>query len=91
METFEFDVVLATDAAPEDFDGDAFLDATEGPLFEAFEGDVTPAVSVGRPLFSCAVAGPSFTEAVYRVLAVARELGYEPLRIEAEPQVFEPA
>ena len=85
MRTFDFDVFLAADGPPEHFDGTAFLDAVEGPVFEAFEGDVTPGVSVGRPLLSCAVEAPSFEEAVAPVIALARRLGYEPLRIEVEP------
>ena len=85
MKTYEFDVILASDVPPEDFDGTAFLDAVEGPVFEAFEGDVTPGTIGGVPTFSGSLDGSSLDAAVAPVLALARQLGYPPVRVEVEP------
>ncbi len=82
MKTYEFDVILAADAPPETFDGTAFLDAVEGPVFEAFEGDVTPGTIAGVPTFGGTLRGESLDAAVAPVLALARRLGFEPVRVE---------
>ncbi len=84
MHTYEFDVILGTDVPPEDFDASTFLDAVEGPVFEAFEGDVTPSTIAGVPTFGCILEGVSLDAAAAPVLALARELGYAPVRVEVE-------
>ena len=79
MRTFDFDLALA---ATPDFDGAAFLDAVEGPLFETFAGDVSPAVLVGRPYLVCAVEAETMEAALSRVVREASALGLSPTRAE---------
>ena len=79
MRTFDFDLTLTP--AP-DFDGAALLDAVEDPLFEAFGGDVSPAVLVGRPYLVCAVEAETMEAALGRVVREALALGLSPTRAE---------
>ena len=61
-------VTFAQDAFGVPFvDGDTFLDAVEEPLFEAFQGSVTPAIRDGEGHLYCDLEGESVEEAVHRV------------------------
>ena len=73
---------------------DAALDVVTDPLFERFEGDVTPAVSAGRLTLACAVEAESTRAAVRKVHDCigpgAEGFEFEPWApIEIEPPEFE--
>lgn len=73
MRPFEFDLSLVP---PARFEASAFLDAVEAPLFEAFEGDVTPCVSNGVPMLACTVEAETVGAALDAVAQVAASLGF---------------
>ena len=50
---------------------DEFLDAVEGPLFDAFQGDVSPSFRGGQAYLECDVEAETVDAAVRRV---AREV-----------------
>ena len=79
MRQFDFDLTLAR---PDAFDATAFLDLVEQPLFEAFEGDVTPAVSNGVPCLACTVEAETMEAAVNRVAPLIADLGFPATRAE---------
>ena len=54
----------------------------EGPLFETFAGDVSPAVLVGRPYLVCAVEAETVEAALGRVVREVSALGLSPTRAE---------
>ena len=72
-----FDLTLAR---PDAFDATAFLDLVEHPLFEAFEGDVMPAVSNGVPCLACTVEAETMEAAVNRVVPLIAALGFPTTR-----------
>ena len=43
---------------------DEFLDAVEGPLFDAYHGDVTPSFRDGEAYLDCSVEAPNLDAAV---------------------------
>ena len=84
MTTHGFTVTLA--GAPAGFP-ETHADA----LFEAFDGDVGPALSNGRALLDCAVAGDLLVPTVARVVRVAEALGLTVDRVEIPAAEFRAA
>ena len=64
--------------APYVVDGEAFLDMVEDPLFEAFQGGVTPSVSETCAYLYCHVESDSLMNAVVRVARVMKGMGLGP-------------
>ena len=67
MTLFNFELLLISPEDPSALSGDEFLDAVEDALFEAFGGDVTPAVAGGVPVLYCTVEAESPGEAFDKV------------------------
>ena len=84
MTTHEFTVTL-TDAPA------GFPESHADALFDAFGGDVGPAVSNGQALLDCAVEGASLVAAVSDVLRVADRLGLTVDRVEVPAAEFRAA
>lgn len=81
MQTFDFTIRIASfddEGNPRMIDGDEFLDRVEGPLFEAFGGDVTPSVSGSVAYLECMVSAPRISEAVEQVTDVMSTVGLGP-------------
>lgn len=76
MRTYFFDVII---------DRDLVNDKDSDRVFEAFEGDVSPAVNVGVPLLTCSIEAETLDAAIRRVLAAVPSLGVTALRVEVEP------
>lgn len=82
--THEFTVTL-TDAP------DGFPESVADALFDAFNGDVGPALSNGQGLLDCAVEGTSLVAAVSDVLRMAERLGLTVDRVEVPAAEFRAA
>jgi hypothetical protein len=77
VRTYFFDVIIDRDLC----DGAEMTDR----VFEAFEGDVSPAVRAGVPLLSCSVEAETLDWAIRRVLEALPPLGAKAVRVEVEP------
>lgn len=82
MTLFEFDVFFDEDNYSPTLEPDQFLDHVEEPLFDAFQGDVTPAFLGGIPVLYCSLESKSLGEAVARVIDTIQKMGIHPGWIE---------
>ncbi|MCA0270368.1 MAG: hypothetical protein LCH53_14285 [Bacteroidetes bacterium] len=81
VRTWSFDLVVDQDMT--DLEG-------SNALFEAFEGDVTPAVLAGVPHLMCTVEAPDLLGAVRQTIqrVEALGLGVRVLHVQMEPESF---
>ncbi|MEM1125622.1 MAG: hypothetical protein AAGI71_03145 [Bacteroidota bacterium] len=84
MPAFEFDIFVGRAPSTPHTSADAFADLVEGPLFEAFQGDVTPGARGGRLLISCHLEAGTLGEAIDSVLTVITPLGFYASVVEVE-------
>lgn len=78
MKQFSFELLLLESNYPSEFQADEFLDRVEDKLFEAFEGDVTPAMIGGVPTLYCTLEAKSLGEAFDRVSSTILKMGLHP-------------
>lgn len=79
MQRFMIRVAFADDASGQPIlDGETFLDTVEDPLFEEFEGMVTPAVRDGYGELYCDVEAETREEAVSRVVRTLYSISFLP-------------
>ncbi len=78
MSTYTFELVLAGKRGTIETQGDGFLEAVETLVFEAFQGDVTPALCGGVPVLYCTIDDTSIEAAVNRVASTVAGLGLHP-------------
>lgn len=80
VRTWSFDLIV---------DRDLCDVADADTLFEAFEGDVTPAVLAGAPHLMCSVDGPDLLGAVRSTIRRVEALGLgHVLHVQMEPESF---
>ena len=80
MRTYEFDIFVQWEGLADV----EFLAKLEEPLFEAFQGDVTPAVMAGRPYVSATLEADSLEAAIRRVIEILKAEGMEPDRLQMD-------
>jgi len=80
MRTYFFDLVVDRDLTGET-DSDR--------MFEAFSGDVTPAVTNGAPMLLCSVEADSLVDALRATIERLKEEGVRVLRVEMEPDAVD--
>lgn len=81
MARFSFELFLIEEDYPTALQADEFLDNVEEALFDAFHGDVTPAMLGGVPVLYCTVEGSSHGEAFDKVADKILELGLHPAQL----------
>lgn len=82
---FNFELYLFDDKQAASVDGQEFLNSVEETLFEAFKGDVTPAILGGMPVLYCTVDGASIGDAVDRVMNTIMGTGLQWSQIARSP------
>ncbi|WP_420454209.1 hypothetical protein [Rubrivirga sp.] len=70
---------------------DEFLDAIETPLFEAFQGDVSPSFRDGHGMLECDLEAPDFDSALRSVVEVVMDAKVETHALPLRELVFEDA
>ena len=81
MTRFSFELFLLEHDSARGIAADDFLEAVETPLFDAFSGDVTPALQDGVPVLYCSIEGSSFGDALGRVTDKILSLGIHPAQL----------
>lgn len=81
MTLFSFELMLLEGEYPSAFQADEFLDHVEDALFEAFEGDVTPAMVGGVPVLYCSLMGNSRGDVLDRVTNKIEAMGLHPSQL----------
>ena len=81
MKVYHFELFLGTPEDPGLGSGDEFLDAVEGLLYEAFEGDVTPGVVCGVPILYCSMAADTPGEAIDAVWKKVVQMRLHPAQL----------
>ena len=83
IKQFRFELFLKERPGVEaDLDGAGFVESVEGPLFDAFQGDVTPGIQGGVAVLYCAIEGASLGQAIDKVVGAVRALGLHPARFD---------
>lgn len=81
MNRYDFDIYLQSPEDPALFHADEFLELVEEPLFEEFEGDVTPGMNGGVPVLYCTMVADSIESALDQVSEAVVRLGLHPVQL----------
>lgn len=81
MTKFNFELFLIAAEDPSAFQADEFLDQVEEALFDAFEGDVTPAMLGGVPVLFCTMEAETPGEALDKVTSKIMTMGLHPAQM----------
>ena len=81
MTHYDFELYLDAQDGRAALHADDLLDQVEQPLFEAFEGDVTPGMRGGVPVLYCSLDAESIESAIDRVAKTVIDLGLHPVQL----------